>query len=69
MDSTPAVSRSPKTDILYDAGRDVYYQKPVLRGWLHALWFVASLVLGALRLARVQEATRTTAMAIYASPM
>ena len=67
MDSTPTVSRPPKTDVLYDAGRDVYYQKPVLRGWLHALWFGASLVLGALLLARAQGATQTTAIAIYAS--
>jgi hemolysin III len=67
MDSTPTVSRPPKTDVLYDAGRDIYYQKPVLRGWLHVLWFGASLVLGALLLARVQGATRTTAIAIYAS--
>jgi len=25
--------------VLYDAGRGVYYPKPVLRGWLHLLWY------------------------------
>jgi len=24
-------------DTLYDTGRDAYYTKPVLRGWLHLL--------------------------------
>jgi hypothetical protein len=33
---------------LYDARRRVYYAKPVLRGWLHVLWFGASLVAGPL---------------------
>jgi hemolysin III len=31
---------------LYDAQRRVYYAKPALRGWLHALWFGASLLAG-----------------------
>ncbi|MGD0935755.1 MAG: hypothetical protein ABR922_14435, partial [Streptosporangiaceae bacterium] len=39
---------SPPTGPLYDARRDVYYAKPVLRGWSHLLWFPASLVLGPL---------------------
>ena len=30
-------------DLLYDARRDVYYTRPVLRGWLHLLCFCASL--------------------------
>jgi hemolysin III len=64
---TPEASRPPKIDVLYDAGRAVYYQKPVLRGWLHALWFAASLVLGALLPARAHGATRTTASEIYAA--
>jgi hemolysin III len=45
----------------------VYYTKPVLRGWLHLLWFGASLVLGTLLLARAHGATRMTATAIYAA--
>ena len=52
---------------LYDAGRDLHYKKPMLRGWLHLIWFAASLVVGALLLARVQGAMRMTAVAIYAA--
>ena len=39
---------SPAAGAFYDARRGVYYTKPVLRGWLHVLWFEASLVLGPL---------------------
>lgn len=67
LDSTSAASRQPRIDVLYDAGRDVYYQKPALRGWLHVIWFWASLVLGGLLLARVHGAMRITAVAIYAA--
>jgi hemolysin III len=67
LDSTSVVSRQPKVDVLYDAGRDVYYQKPALRGWLHVIWFWASPVLGGLLLARVHGVMRTTAVAIYAA--
>jgi hemolysin III len=52
---------------LYDTGRDTYYTKPVLRGWLHLMWFEASLVAGTLLLAHEHGATRTTASAIYAA--
>jgi hemolysin III len=52
---------------LYDARRGVYYTKPVLRGWLHLIWFGASLVLGTLLLARVHGAARVTAIAVYAA--
>jgi hemolysin III len=61
MDSTAAV------DAFYDARRDVYYTKPVLRGWLHLLWFEASLVGGTLLLARAHGAARITAIAVYAA--
>jgi hemolysin III len=64
MDSTPA-ARPPAADAFYDARRDVYYTKPALRGWLHLLWFEASLVLGTLLLARAHGATRIAAAAIY----
>ena len=66
MDSTPAAT-PPAVDAFYDARRDVYYTKPVLRGWLHLLWFEASLVLGTLLLARAHGATRIAAAAIYAA--
>jgi hemolysin III len=55
----------PADTSLYDAGRDVHYTKPVLRGWMHLVWFEASLVLGTLLIARAQGATRITAVAIY----
>ncbi len=51
---------------LYDAQRGIYYSKPLLRGWLHLLWFGASLVFGTLLLAGTHGATRVTATAIYA---
>ncbi len=51
---------------LYDAQRRVYYAKPVLRGWLHVLWFGASLVAGPLLVARGHGAWPITALAVYA---
>jgi hemolysin III len=52
---------------LYDARRGVYYTKPALRGWLHLLWFEASLVLGTLLLVRAHGPAQITAVAIYAA--
>jgi hemolysin III len=66
-DSAPAAPGSLGADALYDARRGVYYTKPVLRGWLHLLWFEASLVSGTLLLARAHGAARITAIAIYAA--
>jgi channel protein (hemolysin III family) len=66
MNSTP-VAPPLIGEVFYDARRDVYYAKPVLRGWLHLLWFEASLVLGPLLLARAHGATRIAATAIYAA--
>src|SRR5580658_10049629 len=54
-------------DALYDARRGVYYTKPVLRGWLHLVWFGISVVIGTLLLVRVHGAARVTAAAIYAA--
>jgi hemolysin III len=65
MDSTPA--RAVAADAFYDARRGVSYTKPVLRGWLHLLWFEASLVLGTLLLVRAHGATRIAAAATYAA--
>ena len=50
MGPLPAAPRPPAAGALYDARRGVYYAKPVLRGWLHLLWFAASLAGGALLL-------------------
>jgi hemolysin III len=66
-DSTAGAPRTAVTDALYDARRRVYYVKPVLRGWLHLLWFVASLVLGTLLLVRVHGTAQVTAVAIYSA--
>src|SRR5215831_704105 len=53
--------------MVFDTRRAVYYPKPALRGWLHLLWFEASLVLGTLMLARMHGTARVTATAIYAA--
>ena len=67
MDPLPAApSPPPAAEALYDARRGVYYVKPVLRGWLHLLWFEASLVLGTLLLAHAHGTVRICALAIYA---
>ena len=58
---------APMADAMYDARRGVYYTKPALRGWLHLIWFGASLVLGALLVARAHGSVRITAIAIYAA--
>jgi hemolysin III len=52
--------------VLYDTRRGVYYPKPVLRGWLHLLWFAASLVGGTLLVRSAQGAARVTSVAVYA---
>ena len=64
-DPTPAVSPAPAVVAPYDSRRGVFYAKPVLRGWLHLLWFEASLVLGTLLLARAHGPARIVAIAIY----
>jgi hemolysin III len=66
-DSAPAAPGPLAADALYDARRGVYYTKPLFRGWLHLLWFEASLVVGTLLLAGAHGATRITAVAIYAA--
>ena len=52
---------------LFDTRRDRYYPKPALRGWLHLVWFEASLVTGTLLLAHAHGARQITAGAIYAA--
>ena len=68
MDPAPAAPSPPSAaGAPYDSRRGVYYAKPVLRGWLHLVWFGASLAAGTLLLARAQGAVRITALAIYAA--
>ena len=54
---------------LYDARRGIYYAKPVLRGWLHLLFFWATLASGALLLVRAHGAAQLTAAAVYSSSL
>lgn len=49
----------------YDSRRGIYYAKPMLRGWMHLLWFVASLVSGPFLLIRAQGAAQIAAAAVY----
>ena len=53
--------------ILFDTRRALYYPKPALRGWLHLLWFEASLVVGTLLLTYAHGASQVTAVAIYSA--
>jgi len=57
----------PEACRFFDACRGVYYNKPLLRGWLHLFWFGASLVLGIILLASTSGHARITAGAIYAA--
>jgi hemolysin III len=56
----------PAASALYDARRRVYYAKPVLRGWLHLVWFGGSLLAGPLLVARGHGARPVTALVVYA---
>ena len=51
----------------YDSRRGIYYVKPMLRGWMHLLWFVASLVSGPFLLLRVHGAAQIAAAAVYSA--
>jgi hemolysin III len=51
---------------LYDAKRAAFYAKPVMRGWLHLLWFAASLACGTLLIVGAHGAAQHTADAVYA---
>jgi hemolysin III len=67
MEPVAAISpAAPAAGEPYDRQRGVYYPKPALRGWLHLLWFAASLVAGALSLAHARGPLPITATAVYA---
>ena len=51
----------------YDSRRGIYYAKPVLRGWMHLLWFAASLVSGPFLLVRAHGAAQIAAAAVYSA--
>jgi hemolysin III len=62
---SPRAAPPPGPGVLYDARRDVHFTKPVLRGWLHLLWFCVSLVAGTVLLLKAHGPARVTAAAIY----
>ncbi len=51
----------------YDSRRGIYYAKPVLRGWMHLLWFAASLVSGPFLLVRAHGPAQIAAAAVYSA--
>jgi hemolysin III len=55
--------------LLYDARRGVYYARPVLRGWLHLIFFWASLVGGAVLLVRADGGAPVIAAAVYSASL
>lgn len=50
---------------LYDSVRDIYYVKPVLRGWLHLIWFEIALVVGTVFIVEAHGARQLTSVLIY----
>ncbi|HEV7192310.1 MAG TPA: hemolysin III family protein [Jatrophihabitantaceae bacterium] len=64
----PDASRRARTSgsQLYDSGRDLHYDKPKLRGWLHFVSFVAALVVGTVLVAEQRGAALTTDALVYA---
>jgi hemolysin III len=64
--ATTGTAANTRPTALYDSRRELYYAKPLLRGWMHLLWFEASLVVGTLALANAHGGAEITALAIYA---
>ena len=56
---------APTSALLYDSRRGVHYEKPLLRGWLHLVWFEASLIAGTL-LVVAAHGTQRIGVAIFA---
>jgi hemolysin III len=51
----------------YDSRRGIYYVKPLLRGWMHLLWFAVSLVSGPFLLVHAHGAAQIAAAAVYSA--
>lgn len=62
---TASTAGATSRPMLFDTRRALHYPKPALRGWLHLLWFEASLVIGTLLLTHAHGAREVTAVAIY----
>jgi hemolysin III len=56
---------APPSTLLYDSRRGICYAKPLMRGWLHLLWFEASLVAGTLLVVAARSARQVVGVAIY----
>lgn len=54
------------TSKLYDATRNLHYDKPIWRGWAHLVTFEIALVVGTLVIVHAHGAVTATAAAIYA---
>jgi hemolysin III len=65
--AAPPPATGPVTGWFYDARRGVHYTKPVMRGWLHLLWFAASLVISTVLLAQAHGGARVASIAVYAA--
>jgi hemolysin III len=63
----PPPGNGPAANWFYDARRGVHYTKPVMRGWLHLLWFAASLVISTVLLTRAHGQARVASIAVYAA--
>lgn len=51
----------------YDSRRELSYAKPLLRGWLHLVWFEVSLIAGTLLAVAAQGALEVVAATVYAA--
>ena len=59
MGCTPEGPSPLAAEVFFDARRGIYYSRPVLRGWLHVVWFGLSVVAGPLLLAGAHERSRS----------
>jgi hemolysin III len=55
------------TEQLYDITRNLHYDKPLLRGWMHLICFVIALVVGTLVVIAARGDMNTTLAVVYAS--
>jgi hemolysin III len=65
--ATSPTSAAPAARTFYDARRGIYYTKPRMRGWLHLLWFGASLVLSTVLLAHTHGPAHVLSFGVYAA--
>ncbi|WP_409331571.1 hypothetical protein [Trujillonella humicola] len=64
MTDGASVRSVPLSELLYDSRRDIHYTEPLLRGWLHLVWFGASLVAGPLLLVATDGVTHLVGVAV-----